>query len=93
MQRTIKRIRRLIKNLYSKFFNRREANYVKTYNYFTFDDYIKYGCSYYTLPTNFEKCKNFDGKLVDIKEGCKLFDEVILKILKDKKIKEYIKYS
>ena len=66
-----------LENLYSKFFNRIEANYVKTYNYFTFVDYIKYGCSYYTLPTNFEKCKNFDGKLVDIKEGCKLFDEVV----------------
>ena len=94
MRRTISRIKKFIKDLYSKFFHRnKRVTYIRTYSYFTFDDYLKYECSYFTLPTNFEKCKDFNGNLIEIKEGCKQFDETILNILKDDKLKNYIKFK
>lgn len=81
MRKTISAIGRFIKNLYSKFFSKKSVKYLKTYSYITFDDYFKtYKGSYYQVPTNIEKVKDFDGKLIDLKEGCKYFDKMLLEI-------------
>jgi len=66
----------------------------KTDTYLTFEEYvINYESSFYTTPTNYSKGKDFDGKLIDIKECCNIYDKLIIHIIKDDKIKKYIKYK
>ena len=95
MQNTINRVGRYFKTLYNKFFRKQvkeQVKLVKTYSYFTFDDYVEYGCSYWTLPTNFEKCKLFDGQLVEVKEGVKVFNSIIKSLINNDKLKNYVDF-
>jgi hypothetical protein len=63
-----------------------------TESYITFDDYVyKYNCSSYETPTNYNKVKTFDGNLIDFKEGIVNYNEIIVKISLDEKLRDRIK--
>ena len=67
---------------------------VQTETYFTFEEYVKeYKCSYYTVPTNYDKAKLFNGEFVNVKEGCGIFDEIIKTVINNPDIQGYIKFQ
>jgi len=67
---------------------------VKTVTYFTFKEYIEeYKCSYYNVPTNYEKAQSLSGGLINVKEGCAEFDRVIKGLRHNEQLATYVKFQ